>query len=77
VLKLQSPYFSQIPVHSRGELLFGLAEGWYRMGDTSKARSYFERLVSDAAGSGRDKQAAEFLKTGELPKNTSCVGCHK
>lgn len=77
VLKIQSPYLSQIPLHSRGELLFGLAEGWYRLGDASKARSYFDRLVSDAAGSGRDRQAAEFLKTGELPKNTSCVGCHK
>ena len=77
VLKVQGPYFGQIPLHSRGELLFGLAEGWYRLGDVSKARSYFDRIVSDAAGSGRDKQAAEFLKTGELPKNTSCVGCHK
>jgi len=77
VLKIQSPLFNQLPLHSRGELLFGLAEGWYRLGDASKARSYFGRLVTDAAGSGRDKQAAEFLKTGQLPKNISCVGCHK
>jgi hypothetical protein len=77
VLKIQTPFFSQVPLHSRGELLFGLAEGWYRLGDASKARFYFNRLASDAVGSGRDKQAAEFLKTGELPKNTSCVGCHK
>jgi len=77
VLKIQNPFFSQIPLHSRGELLFGLAEGWYRLGDASKARSYFDRIVSDAAGSGRDRQATEFLKTGALPKNISCVGCHK
>jgi hypothetical protein len=24
---IQSPFFSQVPLHSRGELLFGLAEG--------------------------------------------------
>jgi len=77
VLKIQAASFGQLSMHSRGELLFGLAEGWYRLGDQAKARSYFDRLVAEAAGSGRDSQAAEFLKTGALPKNLFCVGCHR
>jgi len=76
VLKIQAPIFLQIPLHSRGELLFGLAEGWYRLGDLEKARYYFTRTVKEAAGSGRDKQAQEFTEKGTLPKGTACVGCH-
>ena len=76
VLKIQAPIFVQRPLHSRGELLFGLGEGWCRLGDLEKARFYFTRTAKDAAGSGRDKQAQEFLEKGTLPKDTTCVGCH-
>lgn len=76
VLKLQAPIFLQRPLHSRGELLFGLGEGWYRLGNLEEARHYFKRTVKEAAGSGRDKQAQEFLEKGTIPKDTTCVGCH-
>jgi hypothetical protein len=76
VLNIQTPIFLQLPLHSRGELLFGLAEGWYRLWDLEKARYYFIRTAKDAAGSGRNKQAQEFLEKGTLPKDTTCVGCH-
>ncbi|MGB7622533.1 MAG: hypothetical protein WBN92_09310 [Terriglobia bacterium] len=75
-LEIQGPIFLQLPLHSRGELLFGLAEGWHRLGNPEKARSYFTRTAEDAAGSGRDKQAQEFLDKGTLPEDTNCVGCH-
>jgi tetratricopeptide (TPR) repeat protein len=77
VLKMQSSYFDKLSSHARGELLFGLAEGWHRRGDAGKARGYFERLISEAKGSGRDKQAATFLEKGSLPPGAqSCTGCH-
>jgi tetratricopeptide (TPR) repeat protein len=77
VLKIQQAYFDKLSSHARGELLFGLAEGWNRRGDAEKARSYFERLVKEAKGTGRDKQAAMFLEKGSLPPNAQmCTGCH-
>lgn len=77
VLKMQQPYFDKLSSHARGELLFGLAEGWHRQGDATKARSYFERLVKEAKGSGRDRMAASFLDKGTLPANARmCTGCH-
>jgi tetratricopeptide (TPR) repeat protein len=78
VLKMQEPYFDKLSSHARGELLFGLADGYRQLGNQDKARSYFERLITDAKGSGRDKQAAAFLETGKLPPGAeSCTGCHK
>jgi hypothetical protein len=75
---MQEPYFDKLSSHARGELLFGLADGYRQLGNQDKARSYFERLITDAKGSGRDKQAAAFLETGKLPPGAeSCTGCHK
>ena len=77
VLKIQQAYFDKLSSHARGELLFGLAEGWHRRGDAEKARGYFERLLKEAKGSGRDKQAALFLEKGSLPPGAQmCTGCH-
>ncbi len=78
-LELQAPYFSTLGDHPKGELLFGLAEGYSRLGNMEKARAYFERLVADAPGSGQTPKAREWLATGTLTKSTGlgCVGCHK
>ena len=78
-LELQASYFSSPGDHPKGELLFGLAEGYGRLGNLDKARAYFERLVNDAPGSGQAPKAKEWLSTGVLPKSTGlgCVGCHK
>jgi tetratricopeptide (TPR) repeat protein len=78
VLEIQKAYFAGLSGHARGELLFGLAEGWQRLGNQEKSRSYFQRIVSEAQGSERQKQAKDFLATGVLPASTqSCTGCHK
>ncbi|HKP10730.1 MAG TPA: hypothetical protein VJZ91_01420 [Blastocatellia bacterium] len=78
VLQAQSGYFAKLSGHARGELLFGLAEGWQRLGDEAQARAYFRRLVSEAQGSARQQQAATYLETGKLVASTqSCTGCHK
>jgi TolA-binding protein len=78
-LELQASYFATLGDHPKGELLFGLAEGYSRLGNLDKARMYFERLVNDAPGSGQTPKAREWLSNGTLPNSTGlgCVGCHK
>jgi tetratricopeptide (TPR) repeat protein len=79
VLALQSAYFGTLGDHPKGELLFGLAEGYSRLGNVEKARAYFERLTKDAPTSGQAPKAQAWLATGEIPKSQGlgCVGCHK
>lgn len=79
VLALQAPTFDALGDHPKGELLFGLAEGYHRLGDHAKARSYFERLVKDAPTSGQAAKAREWLATGKIPASggAGCTGCHK
>jgi hypothetical protein len=76
VLALQAPYFDKLSDHARGELLFGLADGWARLGDQEKARGFFMRLTSSASSSGRVAYAKAWLD-GTPPANVGrCVGCH-
>jgi tetratricopeptide (TPR) repeat protein len=79
VLDIQTPIFARLGDHPKGELLFGLADGWSRLGDQEKARRYFERLIADAPTSGQVPKAREWMTTGVVPKSNgaSCVGCHK
>lgn len=75
-LMMQKAIFSGLSDHAKGELLFGLAEGWSRAGDKDKAKQYFERLIADAATSGRTTYAKAWLD-GTPPANPGfCVGCH-
>lgn len=78
VLELQKPYFARLSSHARAELLFGLAQGWARLGDTVKARVYFQRIVNECKDSGRQPQAAAWLEKGTLAGTDamSCTGCH-
>jgi tetratricopeptide (TPR) repeat protein len=78
-LEIQAPTFGALGDHAKGELLFGLADGWSRLGDTDKARRYFERVIADAPTSGQTSKARAWIATGSIPKSTgpSCVGCHK
>jgi hypothetical protein len=76
VLALQSAYFDKLSDHARGELLFGLADGWARLGDKDKARDYFTRLTSTATGSGRVTYAKAWLDGAPPASVGRCVGCH-
>ena len=68
--------FARLSPHAKGELLFGLAEGWSRAGDAQKARRYFTRLTADAASSGRSTYAKAWLE-GKPPASPGrCIGCH-
>jgi tetratricopeptide (TPR) repeat protein len=79
VLEIQTPVFATLGDHPKGELLFGLADGWNRLGDHDQARRYFDRLITDAPTSGQVPKAREWMTTGTVPKSSgaSCVGCHK
>ena len=78
VLALQKTDWQNRPVHARGELLSGLAEGWFRAGDSGKARSYMELLVQDISGSPYAARAQSFLTATVRPKQLDwhCLGCH-
>jgi hypothetical protein len=79
VLDIQKDTFQSLGDHPKGELLFGLAEGYARLGDLAAARRYFERLVTDAPQSGQAPRARTWLESGTLPAagGLGCVGCHK
>ncbi len=76
-LEVQKSYFDTLGTHPRGELLFGIAEGYSRLGDVQKAAAYFERIEKDLPDSVYAKRAAQWMATKSLPANeTGCVGCH-
>jgi hypothetical protein len=79
VLEIQKDYFHTLGDHPKGELLFGLADGYARLGNAVNARTYFERLVADAPGSGQAPRGRAWLETGRIPevKGLGCFGCHR
>ena len=80
VLKLQEPYFNTLAPHSRGELLSGLAEGWWRAGNSEEARKYAQRIVTELPGSRYAARSQAFLdqppKSG-MQLDWHCLGCHR
>ena len=79
VLELQQAYFQTLGDHPKGELLFGLADGYARLGDKVKARAYFERLIAEAPTSGQAPRGRAWIETGVVPPapGLGCFGCHK
>ena len=77
VYQLQKGYFDKLSVHMRSELMFGLADGYARSGDTEKARSWFEKLAALGPESGHSVQARDYLNTGKYHvEGIGCAGCH-
>ncbi|MDX2154145.1 MAG: hypothetical protein SFV54_25620 [Bryobacteraceae bacterium] len=77
ILDVQTAHFDKIGVHPKGELLFGLAEGYSRLNDATKARAFFERITRELPGTVYAKRADKWLAGGKLePAETRCVGCH-
>ena len=75
-LQEEANYFAKLSSHAKGELLFGLADGWARAGNHQKARDYFTRLTREAVDSGRTPYAQAWLD-GKPPASPGrCVGCH-
>jgi hypothetical protein len=71
---------SQNSMHQRGELLTSLADGWSRLGNTDKARGYFERITRELKATEYEDRALAWLQG--RPEATAqdffaCSGCHK
>ena len=63
--------------HPKGELLFGLADAYSRIGDQEKAASFFARLQKELPGTEYARRAGVWMRTKTLtPEQTRCVGCH-
>lgn len=77
IYELQTSYFASLGSHPRGELLFGMAEGYSRLGEEAKARTYFEQIRNDLPDTAYAKRANLWMENKSLPVNqTGCVGCH-
>ncbi|MEM9942749.1 MAG: hypothetical protein AAF939_14395 [Planctomycetota bacterium] len=77
--ELQQAYFDSLSSHAKGELLFGLGDGWHQLNNKTKSKGYFEQVVSLSPESEQAKLAKMFL-TGKIDKsvlaNRNCAGCH-
>ena len=76
VLALQKDEFDSLNKHARSQLLYGLADGWHRRGDTAKARGYYERLAVVAGDSPYGERARAYLAGDTKPRKMACGGCH-
>lgn len=76
VYESQKPSFRKIGIHSRGELLFGLASGWSILGDHEKARAYLELIVAECKDSDYETEAKSWLSSRATPVQHDCIGCH-
>ena len=77
VREIQKPYFEKLSGHARGELLFGLADGYNRLDQKPEAREAFEALLALGKESGHQDQAQKWLAGEPYGKTQlSCTGCH-
>jgi tetratricopeptide (TPR) repeat protein len=73
---MQASRLDEMGDHPKSELLMGLADTYYRLGDETKARTYFEKLLAMGKASPHEAEAKEWLATGKLSKQVRCAGCH-
>ncbi|MBV9241349.1 MAG: hypothetical protein JO314_05000 [Acidobacteria bacterium] len=76
VYRSQEKEFSDVDLHSRGELLFGLASGWSILGDHEKTRQYLELIKIWCKGSRYDTEARQWLVGKPRVVTHDCTGCH-
>jgi hypothetical protein len=78
-VSVQAPSFAQLSEHARGELLGGLADGWIRLGDESRARGYLTRMVAELPGSSYADAARAWLAQQPMRDGPglTCLGCHE
>ena len=77
--ELQADHLDRLGAHSRGELLIGLADGYSRLGDQDRAKTWFERIKADPLlhRTPYEKSADLWLETKSLPSaKAGCLGCH-
>jgi hypothetical protein len=75
-LAVQEPYFTQLTLHSREQLLYGLTDGYAMLGDLAKAQATFTRMQRDAAGSEILARAEARSRGDAVEGQTPCEQCH-
>jgi hypothetical protein len=75
-LAQQTAYFSKLTLHSREQLLYGLTDAYAAIGERDKARTYYQRMVSDAAGSELLARAKARADGEAVTGPTPCEQCH-
>jgi len=78
VYQMQEKYLDKLGTHPRGELLFGLADSFSRIGATEKADYFFAELQKALPNSAYSKRADKWFETKQpLPAaQATCIGCH-
>lgn len=77
VLERRAPDFASLSVHSRGELLGGLADSLWRLGRRDDARVYLDRMIAELPDSPYALMAQRQLDNPETNAQLTCLGCHK
>jgi tetratricopeptide (TPR) repeat protein len=76
-LDLQQDHFAVLGVHSRGELLSGIANAHWRLGNTADAEKTFRRISSELKGTVYQTRADKWLSRKTLDvSDMTCAGCH-
>jgi hypothetical protein len=76
---VQSPAIPQLPLHIKGELLAGVAETEFRVGDRTRASEVLNQIVKEMPGTAYAKTAATWLESPDKVTRDSklvCQSCH-
>jgi hypothetical protein len=77
---VQAPAIPQLPLHIKGELLAGVAETEFRVGDRAKATEALARIVKEMPDTPYAKSAATWLAApNSVTRDTKlvCQSCHE
>jgi len=77
--QVQKDSFEKMPVHHRGEVLSGAAQGAARSGQEELARTYLAKIVETLPGTPYVAVARKVLENPELGKTAriACNSCHE
>ena len=76
--KLQAPFIDKLPVHLRGEVLGGLAQGAQRTGRKEEMAQYVDKILAVLSNTPYESVAKKWKANPESAANTSitCMTCH-
>jgi hypothetical protein len=75
-LDVQKAYFATLDLHSREQLLYGLVDGYANLGNKAKARAFYDRMSTDAAGSELLARAKLRADGQTVEGRAPCEQCH-
>ncbi len=77
ILELRAPEFKSLTVHSRGELLGGLAEVLWRLERHHDAEVFLNRMIAELPESKYALLAQQQLDETHAPVELTCFGCEE